>query len=395
MLLSKLSRNCTSSPGPVASIILLTKTHKPVGKSSQREFSINEIGKRYEKPWDYKKKDYGLWGQATDSTLRRLGENSLLITVEGNFGAGKSEFAKKLAEKIDFVYAREPDLDFHLYSLQNGENIRKIVNEYVGENERFHLDSLEDWHLNPNFKKTISLQHAFYNIRWMQTRTALLHLLSTGQGVVLERSCFSDSVIGQALYDNHLLSDQAYRFYARDLIPNTLVEIWRPHLMIYLDKSPEECFKTIKEKGKPYEKESKVYTLDFLKSVDKNYKRIFLPEMKNHLHILSYQPKELDTETVVEDMETLDFEDQSKFFDWRIRKETTINTYRKILSNYEHCVSILQTPTSYTDVPEYLWYGEDFVKLVEHLENDPRYKDRYSSSLFGNFSKRDRRREWL
>lgn len=79
-------------------------------------------------------------------------------------------------------------------------------------------------------------------------------------------------MIGQALYEQHMLSDEgndlfifeinvlfgfkvlifclAYRFYMRDLIPNTIVEIWRPHLTIYVDKSPEECLKTIKEKGK-------------------------------------------------------------------------------------------------------------------------------------------------
>ncbi len=36
----------------------------------------------------------------------------------------------------------------------------------------------------------------------------------------------------------------------RDLVPNTLPELWRPHVVIYLDKSPEECLKTIREKGK-------------------------------------------------------------------------------------------------------------------------------------------------
>lgn len=191
MLLSKLSRGCTmmtmvssSSGRAVTSIILLRNNRqiKPMDLSNnnKRDFSIDEIGKRFEKPWDYKKKDYGLWGQMTDSTLKKLGENSLIITVEGNFGAGKSEFAKNLAKKIDFVYAREPDLEQHLFMQSNGENIRNIVNEHVGDNERFRIDSIEDWHRKPSFKKAIALQHCFYNIRWMQTRTALLHLLSTG-----------------------------------------------------------------------------------------------------------------------------------------------------------------------------------------------------------------------
>jgi len=150
------------------------------GLISKRNFSIEEIGKKYEKPYDYRNKQYGLLGQIFDSTMRRLGENSLIITVEGNFGSGKSEFAKKLAKEIDFVYAREPDLDEHLYKLPDGSSLRSIVNEIVKGNKRFSIDSLEEWHLNPTFKSTISLQHNFYNIRWMQTRTALLHLLSTG-----------------------------------------------------------------------------------------------------------------------------------------------------------------------------------------------------------------------
>lgn len=61
---------------------------------------------------------------------------------------------------------------------------------------------------------------------------------------------FSDAVIGQSLYDNNFLSDEAFRFYLRDLLPNTIAELWRPHVMIYLDKSPEDCLKTIQSKGK-------------------------------------------------------------------------------------------------------------------------------------------------
>lgn len=206
MMLNKLSRGVailTSRVGEtsnVKSIILL--------QASKRDFSIDQIGKRYEKPFDYKNKQYGLLDQIFDSTMKKLGENSLIITVEGNFGSGKTAFAKKLAKEIDFVYAREPDLDHHLFQLPNGTNAREVINSFVGENKRFHVDSLEEWHLEPSFKKSIALQHSFYNIRWMQTRTALLHLFSTGQGVVLERSAHSDSVIAQAMYENNLLSDQ-------------------------------------------------------------------------------------------------------------------------------------------------------------------------------------------
>ena len=45
--------------------------------------------------------------------------------------------------------------------------------------------------------------------------------------------------------------------------------------------------------------------------------------------MLTYNSKDLNVERVIEDLERLDFEDQTKFNDWRIRKETTINSYRK------------------------------------------------------------------
>lgn len=321
-MLSKVSRSLASKNAPLKNLVLL--------QVSTRDFSIENIGKRHEKPYDYKNKRYGLIGQITDSTLKRLGDNSLIITVDGNFGSGKSEFAKKLANDIDFVYAREPDLNSHLYMQPNGENLKDMINEIVGDNERYRIDTLEDWHRNPSFKKTIAVQHNFYNIRWMQMRTALLHLMSTGQGVVLERSVFSDSVIAQSLYDNNLLSDEAFRFYMRDVIPNTINELWRPHVTVYLEKKPEDCYKTIQESGEQFEKESKVYTLEFLQSMDKNYKKKFLPAMRNELHVLTYNSADAHTEKAVEDLETLDFEDQTKFHDWRIRKETTINTYRAV-----------------------------------------------------------------
>ena len=42
-------------------------------------------------------------------------------------------------------------------------------------------------------------------------------------------------------------------------MPNTIGELWRPHVVIYLDKPAEECLKTIKQKGKVNIKKTYVY----------------------------------------------------------------------------------------------------------------------------------------
>ena len=94
MMLSKISQSLksvstklnTTDASNLKSIILVS--------AFNRKFSIDQIGKRYEHPYDYKNKTYGIIGQMFDSTLKKLGENSLIISVEGNYGAGKTEFAK-------------------------------------------------------------------------------------------------------------------------------------------------------------------------------------------------------------------------------------------------------------------------------------------------------------
>lgn len=167
------------------------------------------------------------------------------------------------------------------------------------------------------------------------------------------------------------------------------------HMLPFIwKKKPEDCLKSIQDNGKPYEKESNVYTMDFLQSMDKNYKKKFLPAMRNELHVLTYNANDADTEQTIEDLETLDFEDQSKFHDWRIRKETTINTYRAVLSDYEDCVDILQAPNKYIDVPEYLLYGDDLAKLTDKLTEDKRFS-RYKSTSPFDIEQRVTHRDWF
>lgn len=62
----------------------------------------------------------------------------------------------------------------------------------------------------------------------------LAHLLSTGQGVVMERSPYSDVVFLESLYRTKLISHEAYRGLL-DVRYNSLHELLMPHLIIYLD----------------------------------------------------------------------------------------------------------------------------------------------------------------
>ena len=294
-------------------------------------FSIQEIGKRFPKTFDYKNKYYNSFNSVIDTqTVKRLGENSLIITVDGNFGSGKTEFAKRLAKEIDFIYASEIDLDKSLYIRRdNGANLREFVNSIVGVKELYRYNTVEEWHENPMYKRGAQVQRAIYKARWQQYRSALLSLFANGQGVVIERSPFSDGVIAQSLFDEDLVSKEFYNYYKNDFVAQTICELWKPHVTIYLERSPENCLKSIAKNGKEFEKKSKVYTHKFLQTVENNYKP-YLSSLKNDICVLSYDnnEKEIYLEDVIDDLESFDFDQIHKFKDWTVRSPREVDKYR-------------------------------------------------------------------
>lgn len=62
----------------------------------------------------------------------------------------------------------------------------------------------------------------------------LAHLLSTGQGVVMERSPYTDIVFLEAMYRTNLISKAAYKG-LMEIRGNSIHELMMPHLIIYLD----------------------------------------------------------------------------------------------------------------------------------------------------------------
>lgn len=73
-----------------------------------------------------------------------------------------------------------------------------------------------------------------FHFRYANYIHALGHLFSTGQGVVMNRSPYSDIVFLDAMYRNGLITKNARQAIV-DIQDNTLIELKRPHLVIYLD----------------------------------------------------------------------------------------------------------------------------------------------------------------
>lgn len=63
---------------------------------------------------------------------------------------------------------------------------------------------------------------------------SLAHLFSTGQGVVMERSAYSDIVFVESLYKHNLITRTTYKGLIEQRT-NALPELLKPHLVVYLD----------------------------------------------------------------------------------------------------------------------------------------------------------------
>lgn len=165
-----------------------------------------------------------------DRTTHRFDENSKVIVVEGPVAVGKTEFACALAEDLGMKHFKEANMDYH-YIQPNGCDLR-MFDELIPEDTRT-FDHVS-FNKCPQHRLAGNFQIMMYIARYSQYIDALAHLLNTGQGVVLERSPYSDFVFLEAMYSQKFISKGVKSVYY-ELRNATIEELMRPHLVIYLD----------------------------------------------------------------------------------------------------------------------------------------------------------------
>lgn len=180
-------------------------------------------------PFDYVNKDYTWIKSLTDRTTHRMDDNSKVVVIEGPCAAGKTDFARCLADDLGMKHFPEATMDIHY--CQNGEDLRQFNSQIPEDTRTFdHVD----FNLNPTHRLAGNFQIMMYTARYSQYIDALTHLLNTGQGVVLERSPYSDFVFLEAMHTCKYIS-RGVRSVYYELRENTIEELLRPHLVIYLD----------------------------------------------------------------------------------------------------------------------------------------------------------------
>lgn len=182
------------------------------------------------KPFDYVNKDYTWLRSLFDRTTHRFDENSKVIVVEGPVASGKTQFAAALAAELNMKHFPEANMDIH-YIRPNGCNLRMFDDKVPEDTRTFdHVN----FNLTPNHRLAGNFQIMMYSARYSQYIDALAHLFNTGQGVVLERSPYSDFVFLEAMVSQKYIS-RGVRSVYYELRGNTIEELLRPHLVIYLD----------------------------------------------------------------------------------------------------------------------------------------------------------------
>ncbi|XP_029169104.1 NADH dehydrogenase [ubiquinone] 1 alpha subcomplex subunit 10, mitochondrial-like [Nylanderia fulva] len=297
------------------------------------------VDRRRVPPFDYLNKEYGFWAQLFDPMVDRCSdENSKVIVVEGPIAAGKSKVAAKLAEEFEMIYLPPPTFD-EFYITEYGYDLRSLDDRLSPSSQSCDV---EKFLTDPHHPNVTMFQFHYFQFKFDQYITALLHLLSTGQGVVLNRSFYSDYIFATAMTNAGYMRPQALKFYT-DVVDVAKLMMLRPHLIVYLDVPVDAVKEKIKKQNIPYEVNSKVLTSKYLQDIENLYKLDYFKNIVSHSHVLVYDwTNEGDISTIVEDIEFLNFDydkKAKKMADWRFENVQELRTKRQLYIDryFLHC----------------------------------------------------------
>ncbi|XP_048368006.1 NADH dehydrogenase [ubiquinone] 1 alpha subcomplex subunit 10, mitochondrial [Sphaerodactylus townsendi] len=289
-----------------------------------------------------------------ERTTKKFNAFSKVFTVDGNLRSGKGKLAEQIAEKLNMRYFPEADIHYLDKVTVDGSILESKFNGNCSL-ETFYNDPK-----NPN-GNSYRLQYWLYSNRLLQYGDALEHLLATGQGVVLERSPYSDFVFLDAMFKQGYIHKRCVEHYEKTK-HLSICEVLPPHLVIYIDVPVPEVMKRIEEKGEPYEKK---VSSAYLQSIEDSYKKSFLPEISETSEVLQYTASEAEeVDIVIEDIESLKFEKQP----WVDQNDASLHHLRKLVENK----TLLMRPTNIPSyIPEITVGGHEFDKLYYQYKDLP------------------------
>lgn len=332
----------------------------------------------YLKAWPYETKRFTVWNEYFDYSVDRLNEQSKVIVVEGNVGSGKNDFARRLAWNFDMKYV--PGVtDDDIFTIPNGFDMRSLDYMLPETAQNYTVKSfVQDPH--PETGAPGNLQMLYYMKRYHAYARALLHCLSTGQGVVVVRSPFSDRVFLEAKRRMGWVTKNFVKFYD-DLADNSSCVLWKPHVSIFLDTPVNVCMDNIKKRARENEKTPRNLNDNFLNMLETIYRESYLPKQRISGEVVEIDWREvgddMDMEVIAEEIGELDLEihdnDDPKFDDWKNLTEDKVAYHRKLYACTWQLDHLVQRDIPF-NCPEILLSDEDRAMRKKVIFDHPAVK---------------------
>ncbi|KAK6043993.1 hypothetical protein COOONC_18502, partial [Cooperia oncophora] len=180
----------------------------------------------YPDPWPYKEKGWHYIDMLKDRTKPHFHQNSKLI--RGGRRNNSSKLSAELADQLGLYHMPEFKMEDILID-RYGNDLRKFYHLFP---ESFRIPDMDMFYKNPMSDLTAKMQQRIFISRFDQFLNAVAHILNTGQGVVLERSPYSDFVFANAMRLKNYIDFKHYYYVRKSAVKQ--LHFW-PHLVIYLD----------------------------------------------------------------------------------------------------------------------------------------------------------------
>uniref|UniRef100_T1JDL5 NADH dehydrogenase [ubiquinone] 1 alpha subcomplex subunit 10, mitochondrial n=1 Tax=Strigamia maritima TaxID=126957 RepID=T1JDL5_STRMM len=348
-------------------------------------------------PFPYKDKRLSRLRAWLENPVKWFDENTKLIVVEGSIGAGKSDFAKKLAAELEMHHMPEATVDM-IYINKYGHDLRKLDSQLPLDVQSFDV---KDFYKNPKSRLSNKFQVYMYYSRFEQYIDALAHLFNTGQGVVMERCVYSDIVFMETMAKFNYLAPSV-RDYYNILRKNTLPDLLRPHLVIYLDSPVDVLMDRIKKRAivrfqfenfiydyinmnyfspnfNDYETKSSVITPDYLKTLETEYKE-YLKTISQHSELLFYDwSKYGDIDIVIEDIERIDFDNYDKY-DTKMTDWLLFNYWDYVKLRFDYTTKKNDLLNKMTMIPQ--WNAPELLPETENIHKWRELWDNFPGSKY-------------
>ena len=139
-----------------------------------------KLPENYPEPWPYWEKGYN-WNHLLDRTKKRFHENSKLIVLEGNIGSKKAKVGKDIADTLGFRFMPGFELSDIMVD-RYGNDMRDFYHLFP---KRFRIPDRKMYYENPMDDNVAPMMDRIYYCKHEQYMNALIHIINTGQGVVL------------------------------------------------------------------------------------------------------------------------------------------------------------------------------------------------------------------